>query len=78
MAKPEEFEIEIGPDGKIRLDFRGMEVESYRRIVEMLRDTVGPIEALDVSDPEEPPTPQRLSERERTREDEELKQHGDA
>ncbi len=78
MAKPEEFEIEIGPDGKIRLDFRGMEVQSYRRIVEMLRDTVGPIEALDMSDSEGPPAPQRLGESNRTSDGEELRQKGDS
>lgn len=56
MAKPEEFKFTIDKDGKIQLDFRGMEESSYRRILEMLQDMVGPVETVEAqSDEAEPP-----------------------
>lgn len=72
MAIPEEFEVVIGADGKIRLDFRGMSVESYRRIVEVLQETVGPAEALDIESEEDAPPRVIQSEtaRDRTRDEE--------
>lgn len=55
MAKPEEFIVTIGPDGRIILDFRGMTEESYRRIVETLQETVGPVERIEVQADQSPP-----------------------
>ncbi len=56
MARPEEFTFTIDKDGKIQLDFRGMEESSYRRILEMLQEMVGPTEAVEAqSDEAEPP-----------------------
>ena len=56
MAKPEEFEVLIDRDGRIRLDFRGMRESSYKRIVEVLRETVGPVEAINIeADDVDPP-----------------------
>ena len=54
MAKPEEFRIQIEPDGRVVLDGRGMELTSYRRIVELLEETVGPVQELDRA-PDDPP-----------------------
>jgi hypothetical protein len=53
MSRPEEFTIHIEADGRIILDGRGMEETSYRRILELLRETIGPARplALDRSDP---------------------------
>lgn len=55
MARPEEFKITIDKDGRIHLDFRGMEESSYRRILEALQEAVGPVEAagtqFDEADP---------------------------
>jgi hypothetical protein len=68
MAKPEEFKFTIDKDGKILLDFRGMEEASYRRILELLQETVGPAEALEAqADEAEPPG---VYERKRTHTDE--------
>ena len=56
MAQREEFEVTIGPDGHLRLDFRGMNEESYRRIVEVLKETIGPVEPIGiVAEEGEPP-----------------------
>lgn len=56
MAEIEEFEVTIDRDGRIRLDFRGMSESSYRRIVEVLQETVGPVERLDLeAGGDEPP-----------------------
>jgi hypothetical protein len=56
MAKPEEFKFTIDKDGRIQLDFRGMEESAWRRILELLQETVGPAESVEVqSDEAEPP-----------------------
>lgn len=56
MAKSEEFKFTIDKDGRVKLDFRGMEESSYRRIVEMLQEMVGPVEAEEAQrDEAEPP-----------------------
>lgn len=56
MAKPEEFKFTIDKDGRVRLDFRGMEESSYRRILELLQESVGPTESVEAqSDEAEPP-----------------------
>ncbi len=49
MAKAEEFKIVIDKDGRIRMDFRGMSGESYRRIKEMLEETVGKTERIELA-----------------------------
>jgi hypothetical protein len=54
MSQPEEFTIHIEPDGRIILDGAGMHETSYRRILELLEETVGPVRHLDAS--EEPPS----------------------
>ena len=76
LAKPEEFRITIRPDGKIELDFRGMEISSYRRIVELLQETVGPLEAADTEAEEgTPPGVHRAKEKKADQADEQdLKQ----
>jgi hypothetical protein len=54
MSRPQEFTIHIEPDGRIVLDGRQMEDASYRRILELLQDTVGPARPLEVEgDPPE-------------------------
>lgn len=55
MADAEEFKITIDRDGRIKMDFRGMNEESYRRIVQMLEETVGTVKPLEVEAGEEPP-----------------------
>ena len=49
MAEPEEFTIHIEPDGRIVLDGAGMHETSFRRIIQLLEETVGPVRQLDVS-----------------------------
>lgn len=69
MAKPEEFKFTIDKDGRVHLDFRGMEESSYRRILELLQETVGPTEAVEAQrDEAEPPgvyEQRRIAEEER-------------
>jgi hypothetical protein len=55
MAQAEEFTVVIGADGRIRIDFRGMSESSYRRIVEMLEETVGPVEPIEIEAGEDEP-----------------------
>lgn len=56
MARREEFKVTIDKDGRIHLDFRGMEESSYRRILEALQESVGPVEAADTQfDEADPP-----------------------
>jgi hypothetical protein len=55
VATPEEFEVIIDKDGRIRLNFRGMCETSYRRIVEVLQETVGPAEAAEIGAEEAAP-----------------------
>lgn len=55
MSRKEEFDVIITPDGKIRLDFRGMKEESYRRILEVLQETVGPVEPLEAEAEQDSP-----------------------
>ena len=80
MSTPEEFEVVIGKDGRIRLDFRGMNEESYRRIVQVLEETVGPAEALEAEAEEaSPPGVQRYGSGETSahdRDEESLRQGG--
>ena len=54
MSKPEEFKIHIDDEGRIRMDFRGMKPSSYRRIIEMLEETVGPVSIPDLGEDEPP------------------------
>lgn len=55
MAKPEEFKIRIEPDGRIILNIDGMEESSYRRILELLEETVGPVSEVNI-EPGDPPS----------------------
>ena len=78
MAKPEEFEVIIDKDGRIRLDMRGMSAESYRRIVEVLQETVGPVQEVE-SEEDDPPSVREYPnlKADSNREEEELKnRHG--
>ena len=59
MAHPEEFTITIEPDGRIILDGQGMHETSYRRILELLEATVGPV---TLEEAPAPPTVNRLAE----------------
>jgi hypothetical protein len=54
VAKPKEFTIVIEPDGRIILDVGGMQETSYKRILEYLEETVGPVRLVEVS-PSDPP-----------------------
>lgn len=74
MAKPEEFEVIIDKDGRIRLDMRGMSAESYRRIVEVLNETVGPVQEVE-SEEDDPPSVREIRslQADSNRRDEELK-----
>jgi len=54
VVKPEEFRIQIEPDGRVVLDGRGMELTSYRRIAELLEETLGPVQELERA-PNDPP-----------------------
>lgn len=54
VARPQEFSITIRPDGKIILDMNGVRETSYRRIIEFLEETVGPVSELEVT-PSDPP-----------------------
>ena len=47
MAEREEFKIKIRKDGRIEVDFRGMKIESYRRMVELMEEMVGPVRQID-------------------------------
>lgn len=70
MARPEEFEITIGADGRIELNFNGMTETSYRRIIEVLRETVGPIESLKLEAEEgDPPRVNLRKAQDRTEEE---------
>jgi len=55
VAKPEEFIVHIEPDGRIVLDGAGLHEESYRRIVALLEETVGPVREIELA-PNDPPT----------------------
>lgn len=68
-ARPEEFTIHIEPDGRIILDGQGMRETNFRRIIELLEETVGPVQQLEVS-PSDPP--ERLVHSTQQTEDEEL------
>lgn len=76
MAKPEEFKFTIDKDGKIVLDFRGMEEASYRRILQLLEETVGPTEAAEAQADEASPPGVYERKRAQTGEQEELKNRG--
>lgn len=53
MSRPEEFTIHIEPDGRIVFDSGGMTETSYKRILELLADTVGPVQPIaDEAPPE--------------------------
>lgn len=54
MKKPDEFTVRIEPDGRILFETEGLEETSYRRIVEYLEETVGPVRTLEV-EPGDPP-----------------------
>ena len=73
MARPEEFEITIDADGRIVLNFNGMTETSYRRIVEVLRETVGPIESLELEAEEGDPPQVNLRKAQDQTEDESKK-----
>ena len=55
VAKPEEFTVRIEPDGRIILEVEGLEETSYRRILELLEETVGPVRQIEAAGGE-PPT----------------------
>jgi hypothetical protein len=55
VATPEEFIVRIEPDGRIVLDGAGLHEESYRRIVALLEETVGPVRQIELA-PGDPPT----------------------
>ena len=55
MAKPEEFTIRIEPDGRIVLERGDVQETAWRRIVQLLEETVGPGREIEVA-PEDPPT----------------------
>lgn len=59
MAKPEEFVVQIEPDGKIVLEMNGVREESMQRIMQLLQETVGPTQELEQA-PGDPPQ-RRLS-----------------
>lgn len=54
MVKPRDFSITIMPDGKIVLELDGQKETDYRRILEFLQETVGPVQALELA-PADPP-----------------------
>lgn len=53
MNHPEEFTLTIMPDGRIVFDGAGMQETNYRRILDLLEDTVGPV-AHEEGPPENP------------------------
>ncbi len=54
MPQPEDWTIRIAPDGRITLEANGVTTTSWRRIVQMLEETVGPVAEVPLS-PEDPP-----------------------
>lgn len=54
MTRPQEFTVHIEPDGRIVLNLDGLEETSYRRILDLLAETVGPVQEVGLS-PEDPP-----------------------
>ena len=64
MSRPEEFTIRIEPDGRIVLDAGELQESSYRRILELLAETVGPVQPLDA---EQADPPRRFIRDSRTR-----------
>ena len=56
MARPEEYIIHIDADGRITLDGKDIHETSWRRIVDLLEETVGPVRHVQVN-PEDPPRP---------------------
>ena len=74
MAEREEFEVSIDANGRIKLDFRGMSESSYRRIVQMLEETVGRVEPLDLEAGED--APPKVIERQADRPPEQRLQSG--
>ncbi|GEM_PF-5444021 len=73
MAEAEEFEIVIEPDGQVRMDLRGVSAESYRRIVDLLRETVGHVQEIEVGDATPPPVVRTAAEDESAQEETELR-----
>lgn len=55
MTLNEEFEVKITKDGRIYLDFRGMKESSYKRIVDLLQETVGPVHPHEIPAGEDDP-----------------------
>ena len=75
MSIPEEFEVRIDKDGRIHLDFHGMEESSYKRIVEVLRETLGPVEEVTVEAEEADPATvelRRLNQKQSGKEEEQI------
>jgi hypothetical protein len=60
VSKPDEITIHIEPDGRIVVDGREMDEVSYRRLVELLEETIGPARELNAG-PGEPPPAARLT-----------------
>ena len=54
VVKPEEFTIRIEPDGRVILQADGLQETSYRRILELLEETVGPVREIEAA-PGDPP-----------------------
>jgi hypothetical protein len=51
VNQPEEFKIHIEPDGRIIIEGAGLEGASYRRILDFLAETVGPVRDIADADP---------------------------
>lgn len=71
MAKPQEFTITIDKDGQIILDMNGVREKSFKRILELLEETVGPVRVVEVT-PGDPPQ-RRLHPQEQEEEASEVK-----
>ena len=55
MAQPEEFKIHIEPDGRVIFESgTGMQETSWRRVIELIEETVGPVVEVK-TDPSDPP-----------------------
>ena len=75
MSEFEDIKIVIGKDGRIRVDLRGMSAESYRRVVDMLEETVGMVQEVEAGEEEEPPKVRELIEEKSDQDEEERLEH---
>jgi hypothetical protein len=74
MSRPEEFTIQIEPDGRVIFKSGELEESSYRRILELLEETVGPAQAVEAGQAD--PPRRSLSKHKDERRDQGLKQGG--